>query len=62
MRFVAPAIGVLLILVGLVWTIQGYGTLKGSFMTNSRTWLWIGIACVVAGVVILIASLVAIRK
>jgi hypothetical protein len=62
MRFVPPAIGVLLILVGLVWTIQGYGTLKGSFMTGSRMWFWIGIACVVAGVVILVASLVAIRK
>jgi hypothetical protein len=62
MRFVGPAIGVLLILVGLVWTIQGYGTLKGSFMTGSRTWFWIGIACVVAGVVILIATFVAIRK
>jgi hypothetical protein len=62
MRFVAPAIGVLLILVGLVWTIQGYGTLKGSFMTGSRMWFWIGIACVIAGVLILVASLVAIRK
>jgi hypothetical protein len=62
MRFVPAAIGVLLILVGLVWTIQGYGTLKGSFMTGSRMWFWIGIACVVAGVVILVASLVAIRK
>jgi hypothetical protein len=62
MRFVGPVIGVVLILVGLVWTIQGYGTLKGSFMTGSRAWFWIGIACVVAGVVILIATFVAIRK
>jgi hypothetical protein len=62
MRFVGPALGVLLIVVGLVWTIQGRGTLKGSFMTGSRMWLWIGIACVVAGVLILVASLVAIRK
>ena len=62
MRFVRPLIGVLLIVVGAVWTIQGYGTLKGSFMTGSRMWFWIGIACVVAGVVILVASLVAIRK
>ena len=31
-------------------------------MTGSRMWFWIGIACVVAGVVILVASLVAIRK
>ncbi len=62
MRFVGPVIGLLLIVVGLVWTIQGYGTLKGSFMTGSRMWFRIGIACVVAGVVILVASLVATRK
>jgi hypothetical protein len=62
MRFVRPIFGVLLIVVGAVWTIQGYGTLKGSFMTGSPVWMWIGIACVVAGVVILVASLAAIRK
>jgi hypothetical protein len=62
MRFAIPVIGVLLIVVGLVWAIQGYGTLKGSFMTGSHMWMWIGIACLVAGVVILVASLVAIRR
>ena len=62
MRFVRPGIGILLIVVGAVWAIQGYGTLKGSFMTGSPAWMWIGIACVVAGVVLLVASLAAIRK
>jgi hypothetical protein len=61
-RSVGPVVGVLLIVVGAVWAIQGYGTLKGSFMTGSHLWLWIGIACVVAGVLILVASLFAIRK
>jgi hypothetical protein len=56
MRFVRPVIGVLLIVVGAVWTIQGYGTLKGSFMTGSPIWMWIGIACVVAGILILRSS------
>jgi hypothetical protein len=62
MRFVQLVIGVLLIVVGAVWAIQGYGTLKGSFMTGSPVWMWIGIACVVAGALILVASSVAIRK
>jgi hypothetical protein len=62
MRFAMPAIGVLLIVVGLVWAIQGYGKLKGSFMTGSPVWMWIGIVCMVAGVVILVASLVATRR
>jgi hypothetical protein len=62
MRFVPPVIGVLLIVVGAVWAIQGYGTLTGSFMTGSPVWMWIGIACVVAGFVLLVASLAAIWK
>jgi hypothetical protein len=62
MRFVGPVIGILLVVVGAVWTIQGYGTLKGSFMTGSRPWMWIGIGCLVAGILILVASFAAIRK
>jgi hypothetical protein len=62
MRFVRPVAALLLIVIGVVWTIQGYGTLKGSFMTGSPVWMWIGIACVVAGAVILVTSLAATRK
>jgi hypothetical protein len=61
-RSAGLVVGVLLIVVGAVWAIQGYGTLKGSFMTGSRVWLWIGVACVVAGVATLVASLAAMRK
>ncbi len=61
MRSLGLIVGALLIVVGGVWTIQGYGTLKGSFMTGSHMWMWIGIACVVAGVLILVASLFASR-
>jgi hypothetical protein len=55
-------VGVLLIAVGTVWTIQGYGTLKGSFMTGSPLWMWIGIACVGAGVLVLVATFAAGRR
>jgi hypothetical protein len=57
MRIAGLVVGALMIVVGAVWTIQGYGTLKGSFMTGSHMWMWIGIACVVAGVLIIVASL-----
>lgn len=49
-----PLVGVVLIAVGAVWTFQGYGTLKGSFMTGSPLWLWIGLGCVVVGIVVLV--------
>ena len=42
-------IGIVLTAVGVVWTLQGAGALKGSFMTGQTLWLWIGIACVLAG-------------
>jgi hypothetical protein len=61
-RTAAVVIGVLLIVVGTVWAIQGYGALKGSFMTGSRTWLWIGIACAGAGIVVLVTSFLANRR
>ena len=62
MRFVGPVVGIVMIVVGAVWAIQGYGTLKGSFMTGSHVWMWVGIACGAAGILIFVASLSVIRK
>ena len=36
MRWIPIVLGIGLIAVGAVFTFQGYGTLKGSFMTGSR--------------------------
>jgi uncharacterized membrane protein HdeD (DUF308 family) len=57
MRFVLPALGVVLALVGAVWTLQGVGLLAGSFMTGSRVWLVIGLVALVAGIWLLVGSL-----
>jgi hypothetical protein len=56
MRFVLPALGVVLALVGAVWTLQGVGVLGGSFMTGSRVWLVIGLVALVAGIWLLVRS------
>ena len=45
-------LGVVAALVGAVFTLQGIGVLGGSFMSGSATWAVIGIALVVAGLVI----------
>lgn len=45
-----PAI--LLVLVGLVFTLQGVGVLPGSAMSGQRQWAAIGIVMVVAGLVV----------
>lgn len=42
-------VGVALCLVGAVWSLQGIGWLKGSFMTGETTWLMIGAVCIAVG-------------
>jgi len=40
--WVFVVIGVVLVLLGLLWTAQGLGYVTGSFMTGSRLWATIG--------------------
>ena len=47
-------LGVVLILLGAVWTAQGLGYLKGSFMTGQQLWTTIGLLCAGAGVMLVI--------
>jgi len=51
------ALGVLLLLIGAAWIGQGLGYIKGSFMTGSMQWFWIGVACVVVGAGLVVFSL-----
>ncbi len=43
-------LGVLLVLIGAVWTTQGLGYLKGSFMTGDNLWTAIGLLSVGSGI------------
>ena len=55
-------IGIVLLLGGGVWILQGAGALRGSFMTGQSNWLWIGIGCAVAGGVTLLVTLRSTRR
>ena len=48
-QWVGRIIGVVLVLVGGLWTLQGFGVVGGSFMTGSTAWLVIGLFTVVDG-------------
>jgi hypothetical protein len=48
-RTVVLVIGILAALIGLVWIGQGSGLIPGSFMSGDRTWLGIGLVCLVVG-------------
>lgn len=49
------ALGILLVLVGLVWTLQGLGYLAGSVMTGVTFWAIVGpiVALIGVGFVVL---------
>ncbi len=53
----AVGLGVALVVVGAVWTVQGLGYLEGSFMTGQKLWTTIGVLCVLAGLVLAIGGL-----
>ena len=47
LTYVIP--GLLLLLVGLIWVLQGAGVIGGSFMSGQKLWLGIGIVVGVVG-------------
>jgi hypothetical protein len=53
-RWVGRIVGAVLVLVGGLWTLQGFGIIQGSPMTGSAAWLVIGLVTVVMGLVVLV--------
>ncbi len=49
MRTLFVGVGVVAILVGAVWTLQGMDILLGSFMSGSLLWLVLGMVLVIVG-------------
>ncbi|HEX6488432.1 MAG TPA: hypothetical protein VF137_06095 [Candidatus Dormibacteraeota bacterium] len=47
MRALGRVVAAVLALAGLVWTGQGLGLIKGSFMTGDQRWLSIGLILLV---------------
>jgi len=56
MRIVSNVLGVLCLLVGCVWILQGINILPGSFMTGQTKWAIYGGILVVAGIGLLISA------
>jgi hypothetical protein len=50
MKIVLNIVGVLLVLVGTIWILQGINILPGSFMTGQTRWAVRGGILVVAGI------------
>jgi hypothetical protein len=56
MRIALNIAGVLCLLVGCVWILQGINILPGSFMTGQTKWAIFGVLLALAGVGILLSA------
>lgn len=56
-RVLGVALGVLMVVVGLVWTFQGLGYLQGSPMTDEEFWAVVGAAVAGFGIALVIVAL-----
>ena len=55
-RWITFSIGLVLVLVGAVWVLQGIGVITGSFMTGQKLWFLIGLVAFLVGVVLVAAN------
>jgi len=55
-RWITFSIGVVLVLIGAVWVLQGIGVITGSFMTGQKLWFLIGLVAFLVGVVLIAAN------
>ncbi|WP_281906186.1 hypothetical protein [Phytohabitans aurantiacus] len=51
--WLALALGLLAVVVGAVWTLQGLGHLTGSVMTDERVWAIVGPLVALAGLALI---------
>ncbi len=56
MRTLFVGIGVIALLVGLVWTLQGADVIMGSVMSGSSFWLAVGVVLLVVGLGLLVTG------
>ena len=52
MRRLLLVAGIIVLLMGSVWSFQGAGYLQGSFMSNDRTWIFIGATTAFFGLIV----------
>lgn len=57
MRYVGVVIGVVALLTGIVWTLQGLDVLGGSSMSGDSTWAIVGPIVAVVGMLVILFAL-----
>ncbi len=54
MKILISIVGVLLIIMGIVWILQGINILPGSFMTGQLRWAVFGSLAVIVGILVVV--------
>lgn len=50
MRLIRFVLALTVLAVGALWSLQGLGLVKGSFMTGQTQWLYVGLLTMLVGV------------
>jgi hypothetical protein len=53
MKILGTIVGIVCVLMGALWTLQGANILAGSAMSGQSQWLYIGIVLLIIGLVVL---------
>ena len=51
MRLIRIVLALLVLGIGMLWSLQGLGLVRGSFMTGQGQWLYIGIVTMLVGLI-----------
>ncbi|MER8393679.1 hypothetical protein NKH98_10420 [Mesorhizobium sp. M0833] len=49
MRLIKNLLALIVLTIGVLWTLQGIGVIGGSFMTGQSQWLYVGIVTALVG-------------
>ncbi|RRH95148.1 hypothetical protein EH240_25655 [Mesorhizobium tamadayense] len=49
MRLIRTLLALIVLAIGVLWSLQGLGLVHGSFMTGQREWLYIGLVTMLVG-------------
>lgn len=49
MRLIKNVLALIVLAIGVLWSLQGLGLVGGSFMTGQTQWLYIGIVTALVG-------------
>ncbi|WP_245480758.1 MULTISPECIES: hypothetical protein [unclassified Mesorhizobium] len=49
MRLIRNVLALIVLGIGVLWSLQGLGLVQGSFMTGQREWLYVGLVTMLVG-------------